>query len=84
MPFRIASLSKQFTATAIFRFESQEELSIDDPVHEYLPEFAEAPYRDITIHHLLTHTSGLPRTPEGILGILPTLEIHVQGSDARG
>jgi CubicO group peptidase (beta-lactamase class C family) len=67
-PFRIASLSKQFTAAAIFRLEAHGELSIDDPVHRHLPEFAELPYREITIHHLLTHTSGLPRSPEAILG----------------
>jgi CubicO group peptidase (beta-lactamase class C family) len=65
-PFRIASLSKQFTAAAIFCLEGQGKLNIDDPVHKYLTEFSKAPYRDITIHHLLTHTSGLPRTPEGL------------------
>jgi CubicO group peptidase (beta-lactamase class C family) len=65
-PFRIASLSKQFTAAAIFRLESQGKLNIDDPVHRHLPQFAELPYRGITIHHLLTHTSGLPRSPEGM------------------
>jgi CubicO group peptidase (beta-lactamase class C family) len=69
-PFRIASLSKQFTAAAIFRLEAQGKLNIDDPVHQYLPEFAESPYREITIHHLLTHTSGLPRTPTGIMGAI--------------
>jgi CubicO group peptidase (beta-lactamase class C family) len=69
-PFRIASLSKQFTAAAIFRLAAQGKLSIDDPVHQYLSEFADAPYRDITIHHLLTHTSGLPRSPESITGSL--------------
>ncbi len=69
-PFRIASLSKQFTAAAIFRLEGQGKLNIDDPVHRYLAEFAEAPYRDITIHHLLTHTSGLPRSPESLMGSL--------------
>ena len=69
-PFRIASLSKQFTAAAIFRLEGQGKLNIDDPVHKYLPEFAAAPYRDITIHHLLTHTSGLPRIATGLTGAL--------------
>jgi CubicO group peptidase (beta-lactamase class C family) len=69
-PFRIASLSKQFTSAAIFRLEGQGKLDIDDPVHKYLPEFADSPYRDITIHHLLAHTSGLPRSPESIMGIL--------------
>ncbi len=69
-PFRIAALSKQFTAAAIFRLESQGKLSIDDPVHKYLSEFAESPYREITIQQLLTDTSGLPRIPEGITGNL--------------
>jgi CubicO group peptidase (beta-lactamase class C family) len=69
-PFRIASLSKQFTAAAIFRLEGQGKLDVDDPVHQYLPEFAESPYRDITLHHLLTHTSGLPRSPESLMGQL--------------
>jgi len=64
-PFRIASLSKQFTAAAILSLEAEGKLSIDDPVHGYLPEFAAEPYREITIHHLLTHTSGLPCIPEG-------------------
>jgi CubicO group peptidase (beta-lactamase class C family) len=69
-PFRIASLSKQFTAAAIFRLEAQGKLDIDDPVHKYLSEFGEEPYRDITIHHLLTHTSGLPRIATGWFGPL--------------
>ena len=42
-PFRIASLSKQFTEAAIFRLEGQGKLDIDDPVHKYVPEFAESP-----------------------------------------
>jgi CubicO group peptidase (beta-lactamase class C family) len=63
-PFRIASLSKQFTAAAILSLEADGNLSVDDPVSFYLPEFAAEPYREITIYHLLTHTSGLPRNPE--------------------
>jgi CubicO group peptidase (beta-lactamase class C family) len=67
-PFRIVSLSKQFTAAAIFRLEAEGKLGIDDPVHKYLPEFSELSYRRISIHHLLTHTSGLPRIPESVMG----------------
>lgn len=63
-PFRIASLSKQFTAAAILSLEAEGKLSIDDPIHKYLPEFAVEPYRAITLHQLMTHTSGLPRVPE--------------------
>lgn len=63
-PFRIASLSKQFTAAAILHLEAQGKLSIEDPVHLYLDEFKAEPYRQITIHQLLTHSSGLPRIAE--------------------
>lgn len=66
-PFRIASLSKQFTAAAIFQLQADGKLKIDDPVHQYLAEFAKPPYSEITIHQLMTHTSGLPRTPEGVI-----------------
>lgn len=67
-PFRIASLSKQFTAAAIFRLETLGNLNVDDPVYQILPEFADEPYRAITIHQLLTHTSGLPRISSGLTG----------------
>ncbi len=58
--FRIASLTKQFTAALILRLEEEGLLRVEDPVgrhiEEYPPEYAER----ITLHHLLTHTSGLP------------------------
>lgn len=55
--FRIASLSKQFTAVAIMQLQEQGILSVHDRVSRYLPSF---PHGDaITLHHLLTHTSGL-------------------------
>ena len=62
-PFRIASLSKQFTAAAILLLEAEGKLSTDDPLHRYFSDFDAEPYRQITIYHLLTHTSGLPKTP---------------------
>ena len=61
--FRIAALSQTFTAAAILALEADGQLSINDPVFRYLPEFEAKPYRDITIHHLLTHSSGLPPLP---------------------
>lgn len=67
-PFRIASLSKQFTAAGIFHLETQGKLRVDDPVCRYLTEFEGEPYRQITIHQLLTNTSGLPRVPAGWTG----------------
>src|SRR6202007_449084 len=57
--FEIASLSKQFTAAAILQLADAGRLSLDDPVGKY---YKEAPqgWHGITIHQLLTHTSGIP------------------------
>ncbi len=54
--FQLASISKTFTATAILLLQEDSLLSINDSVVKHIPEF---PYEDITIKHLLTHTSGL-------------------------
>lgn len=56
--FNIASLSKQFTAFAILILEEQRKLSLNDSVLKYLPELGEYA-RDITLQHLIYHTSGL-------------------------
>ncbi len=56
--FRLASLTKQFTATAIMLLERQGRLRLDDPLTAYLPDYP-APGRAITIAQLLTHTSGI-------------------------
>ena len=57
--FEIASLSKQFTAAAILQLVEAGKVSLDDPISKY---YAKSPvaWRSITIHELLTHTSGLP------------------------
>lgn len=66
-PFRLGSVSKVFTASAILKLQEQGKLRLDDPVLKHLPwfrpqnPFAEVPLERITIEHLLTHTSGLPR-----------------------
>ena len=56
--YRLASLTKQFTATAILLLARDGTLSIDAPARDFLPELP-AYARDVTIRHLLTHTSGL-------------------------
>ncbi|HEU0299322.1 MAG TPA: serine hydrolase domain-containing protein [Longimicrobium sp.] len=58
--FDIGSLGKQFTAAAILRLESEGRLSVNDPVSRHLPEYPRPAGDQITLHHLLTHTSGLP------------------------
>lgn len=55
--FELASMSKQFTAMGILMLENNELLSLDDSLRKFFPEL---PYYNIKIHHLLTHTSGLP------------------------
>ena len=55
--FELASISKQFTAAAVLKLNQEKRLGLKDDVTKYLPHF---PYSNITIHHLLTHTSGLP------------------------
>lgn len=57
--FRIASVTKQFTAVAILMLQERGNLSLQDPVSKYLPD-APASWAHITIYNLLTHTSGLP------------------------
>jgi len=63
--YRIASISKLFTSTAVMQLRDEGRLQLDDPVSKYLPWFKIGdPYPDsppATIRHLLTHTSGLPR-----------------------
>jgi CubicO group peptidase (beta-lactamase class C family) len=57
--FYLASVSKQFTAMAIMILKEQNKLSYYDTLTKYFPEFP-AYANNITIRHLLTHTSGLP------------------------
>lgn len=57
--FRIASVTKPFTATAAMLLQERGKLNVQDPVCKYLSPCPEA-WKKITIHHLLTHTSGIP------------------------
>jgi CubicO group peptidase (beta-lactamase class C family) len=57
--FRIASISKTFTAVAILKLVEQNKLSLDDTLEKFLPGFQGGD--KITIHMMLTHRSGLPR-----------------------
>ncbi len=58
--FRIASLTKQFTAALILRLEEEGLLRVEDPVGRHIEEYPPENAERITLHHLLTHTSGLP------------------------
>ncbi len=56
--YRLASMTKQFTAAAILLLTQDGRLSVDDPVRRWLPTLPDAA-DEITIRHLLIHTSGL-------------------------
>jgi CubicO group peptidase (beta-lactamase class C family) len=56
--FRLASVSKQFTAAAILLLNEDGKLHLDDPLARWLPSLPPAT-RDVTLRHLLSHTSGL-------------------------
>jgi CubicO group peptidase (beta-lactamase class C family) len=87
--YRIASITKVFTATALLQLRDAGRLRLDDPVAAHLPWFAiQQPHADapvITIRHLLTHAAGLPReagTPYWADGNFPSAD-ELRGSLGR-
>ena len=63
--FRIASMTKSFTAMAVLKLRDDGKLSLDDPVAKYVPELANLPYptsdsQALNVRHLLTHSEGFP------------------------
>lgn len=63
--FRIASMTKSFTALAILKLRDEGRLSLDDPAERYVPELANLQYPTtdsprLTIRHLLSHATGFP------------------------
>jgi CubicO group peptidase (beta-lactamase class C family) len=57
--FRVASVTKQFTATAIMMLQERGKLNVNDPICKYLAD-CPATWQPITVHQLLVHTSGIP------------------------
>ncbi|RFS15838.1 serine hydrolase domain-containing protein [Emticicia sp. C21] len=62
--FRIGSITKQFTAMLIMQLEQEGKLSLQEKITTYLPWYPKENGDKITIHHLLTHESGLPNYTE--------------------
>jgi D-alanyl-D-alanine carboxypeptidase len=58
--FNIGSIGKSFTAAAIVQLAEQGKLSFTDTIGRHLPEYPRPAADRVTIHHLLTHRSGLP------------------------
>lgn len=57
---RLASISKQFTAMLIMQQVAAGKLSLDESILSYLPDDVSKHWEKVTLHHLLTHTSGIP------------------------
>ncbi len=55
--FRIGSITKQFTAAAILKLQEAGLLSVQDTLSKFIPDYPRG--NEVTIHHLLTHTSGI-------------------------
>jgi serine-type D-Ala-D-Ala carboxypeptidase/endopeptidase len=67
--FEIGSITKVFTSILLADMVEQKELKLSDPINKYLPDSVKVPTRDgkeITLLHLATHTSGLPRLPSNL------------------
>lgn len=61
--FRLGSITKQFTAASILLLQERGKLSVKDPICKYV-ENCPKTWEPVTIHHLLTHTSGIPSYTE--------------------
>ncbi len=84
--FWIASMTKPITATAVLMMQQEGKLSVDDPVEKHLPEFKDLKSADgnplnVTIRHLLTHTSGMgeasPAEARVIMDLAGLIPIYV-------
>lgn len=58
--YGIGSVTKSFTCIAILQLQEQGRLRVDDPVEKYLPVTVRPVGQSITLHHFMTHSSGLP------------------------
>jgi CubicO group peptidase (beta-lactamase class C family) len=76
--FNIASCTKSIICLAIMKLEEQGKLDRNDPISKYIPcklGFTEDP---ITIHHLMTHTSGIPEIVGGIAHLDLAMEAKIE------
>ncbi len=76
--YRIASITKTFTAVALMQLRDEGKLALDDPLDRHIPGAVRSP----TLRFLLSHASGLPREPPGRIWetlTFPTREELVEG-----
>jgi CubicO group peptidase (beta-lactamase class C family) len=68
-PFTIFSASKAVTAMVVHLLDQRDVIRLDDPVCEYIPEFAVHTKQWITIRHVLIHRAGLPNVPPAAMDL---------------
>lgn len=92
--FRLASITKQFTAAIVLQLIEEGKLRLGGHISDYLPEYPKETGSRITLHQLLVHTSGIPdytqlphfvpqvsqrpHTPEALLGEFRTLDLEFE------
>ncbi len=81
--FRIGSITKQFTASAILKLQEEGKISVDDKLSKFIPDYPRGD--EITIHHLLTHTSGIKSytdkinfEDESVTKPIESVEAHIE------
>lgn len=88
--FRLASVSKQFTAMLIMQLVAENTLDLHTPISRYLPNYPKDKADQITLHHLLTHTSGIPNedvdgnlkhSPDDLVHVFKNLELDFTPGD---
>jgi CubicO group peptidase (beta-lactamase class C family) len=75
-PFNVFSASKPMAAMVIHLLDQRHQLHLDDPVCEYIPEFAQHRKEWVTIRHVLTHRAGIPVIPEAALDLTYLEDFH--------
>lgn len=91
--FRIGSVTKQFTAALVLQLVEEERIDLSAPITKYLPTYPSPQGERVNIHHLLTHTSGIPNytslpdfeavarhpyTPDAFLSVFSQLELEFE------
>jgi CubicO group peptidase (beta-lactamase class C family) len=83
MKFQIGSITKQFTSMAILQLEEKGLLSLDDPITRHLPDYPKATGDSISIHNLLSHTSGIPNYTN-MPGVMENVALATSVEDLMG
>ncbi|WP_439874004.1 serine hydrolase domain-containing protein [Bacillus mycoides] len=71
--YRIGSITKTVVATSVLQLQEQGKLNIQDNVNKYIPSFPAD--KNITLYHLLTHTSGLPENGKGKVNVASRINL---------